>query len=527
MNMKKIFWGIWSILIIGGGSLYAQGINWVRAIGGSNGDVGRGIAQLSTGEYLVAGVTQSFGAGQDDAFIIKLNSLGLILWSRAYGGNARDGAYDLIETSDGNYIFAGFTRSMGPGQSDVFVSKIAPDGTIIWASAVGTATLNEIANAVYECSDGSILIAGIRTVGAQDEALVAKLNSTGGLIWMRAIQGLNDDEAWDIVEALDGNYIVTGLTNTWGAGGDDAFIAKFDPSGNLIWMKVFGGGSTERGTSITNLADGGFMVGGLVESWGNGSRDMMITKFDVNGNWQWSNAIGGPNYDEGIAVDQTTDGGYAMVGNRQDPGNAWSVVSAKLDPSGGFLWGNYVGGPNFENGWGITATTDGGYAWVGESNSWGVGGDEVLAAKFISDGTNCWGQPWTPGVRPFTPNIVEINNPPISTSGAWQNINPIVTIGTFLQYEVCALYEGAHETESGSGPSLVFDGGCLILRLGEPSRVSLSLYDPSGRLIGRPIEGALLGPGQHPFSLSWLKPGVYFGRLTAGDELLTSTFIIR
>ncbi|MEO0158797.1 MAG: hypothetical protein ABIM59_08740, partial [candidate division WOR-3 bacterium] len=271
--------------------------------------------------------------------------------------------YDLIETSDGNYIFAGFTRSMGPGQSDVFVSKIAPDGTIIWASAVGTATLNEIANAVYECSDGSILIAGIRTVGAQDEALVAKLNSTGGLIWMRAIQGLNDDEAWDIVEALDGNYIVTGLTNTWGAGGDDAFIAKFDPSGNLIWMKVFGGGSTERGTSITNLADGGLMVGGLVESWGNGSRDMMITKFDVNGNWQWSNAIGGPNYDEGIAVDQTTDGGYAMVGNRQDPGNAWSVVSAKLDPSGGFLWGNYVGGPNFENGWGITATTDGGYAW--------------------------------------------------------------------------------------------------------------------------------------------------------------------
>ena len=474
----------------------------------------------------MAGLTRSGGAGQDDALVMSLDVMGMPVWSRAYGGNAIDNAKDMIMTADGNYIFAGATRSMGVGQSDAFVCKIDIAGTVIWASAAGTATLSEAANAVHECSDGSIIIAGTQVVAARNEIMVAKLNAAGGLLWMRTIQGANNDEAHAIVQASDGNYIVTGFTNSWGSGFDDAFILKFDPNGNLLWMKVFGGASTERSTSLANLADGGIIVGGLVESWGNGSRDFLAAKFDVNGNYQWSNAIGGPNYDEGMAIDQTRDGGYAIVGNRQDPGNAWSVVSAKLDPLGNLLWGNYVGGPNFENGEGITATLDTGYAWVGYTNSWGFGGNEVLVARFAIDGDNCWGNPWNPGVVPFVPNIVSIS-PTVSNTGAWQNINPVVTIINFVEYEVCALYEDVGEQESYPGHGLEFTGRQLVFWLPGTCPVTLSIYDPAGRVVARPVDGALLGPGKHSLALADLSPGVYFARLDSGEGVLTCRFVTR
>jgi hypothetical protein len=526
-EMKKAFWVVKIILAaaLSLGILHAQTSTWVRAIGGGDKDEGRAIIQTPTG-YLVAGLTRSGGAGQDDAFIMSLDVLGMPVWTRAYGGNAIDNAQDLIRTADGNYIFAGATRSMGVGQSDAFVCKIDIAGTVIWASAAGTTTLSEVANAVCECSDGSVIIAGTQVVAARNEIMVAKLNAAGGLLWMRVIQGANNDEAHAIVQASDGNYIVTGFTNTWGAGGDDAFILKFDPNGNLLWMRVFGGPSTERGTSLAKLADGGIIVGGLVESWGNGSRDFMIAKFDVNGIYQWSNALGGPNYDEGIAIDQTLDGGYAIVGNRQDPGNAWSVVSAKLDAVGNLLWGNYVGGPNFENGEGITATSDTGYAWAGYSNSWGFGGNEALVAKFTIDGDNCWGTPWNPGVVPFMPNIVSVS-PTVSNTGAWQNINPIVTIMTFQEYEVCVLYEDVGEEGACPGHGLEFTGTRLVFWLPGTRPVTLSIYDPAGRVVARPMNGLLLGPGRHSLTLDDLAPGVYFARLDSGEEALTCRFVTR
>lgn len=525
--MKKMFWGFKIILVamLGLGISRAQNPTWVRAIGGGDRDEGKAIVQTPAG-YLVAGLTRSGGAGQDDALIIGLDALGMPVWSRAYGGNAGDNAQDIIRTADGNYIFAGATRSMGVGQLDAFVCKIDINGTIIWASAVGTATMSEAANAVYECSDGSVIIAGTQVVSARNEIMVAKLNSNGGLLWMRVLQGTGNDEAHDIVQASDGNYIVTGFTNTWGAGLDDAFILKFDPDGNLLWMKVFGGPSMERATSVANLADGGIIVGGMVETWGNGSRDFMIAKFDVHGNYQWSNAIGGQNYDEGIAIDQTSDGGYCLVGNRQDPGNAWSVVSVKLDATGNFLWGNYVGGPNFENGEGITATSDGGYAWAGYTNSWGFGGYEVLAAKFTIEGDNCWGSPWNPNVVSFTPTIEDIT-PTTSTTGDWQNIDPIVSIINLPQYEICALYEDVGEENAHAGRGLGFTGRQLVFWLPETGFVTLSVYDPAGRIISRPIDGLLLGPGRHSSAIPDLPPGVYFARLESGERVLTCGFVIR
>ncbi len=525
--MKKMFWVLKITLaaVLGVGLLHAQEWNWARAYGSGNTDQGMAMIQTPDSGFLVAGMTRS-GAGQNDAFVMKLDLIGMPVWSRAYGGNSDDDARDLIRSSDGNYIFAGMTKSMGLGQSDAFVCKITPAGTVIWASAIGTATLNEAANAIYECSDGSMIIAGTQVVAARNEIMVAKLNPTGGLLWMRVLQGASNDEATAIVQASDGNYIVTGFTNSWGSGFDDAFILKFDQNGNLLWIRVFGGALPDRGYALANLADGGFVVGGMVESWGNGSRDFMITSFDVNGNWRWSNAVGAGQYDEAYGIDQLNDGGYALVGKSQSFGSAWYAFITRLDAGANLMWASVLGGANYEQANAVARTLDGGYCLAGQTNTWGFGGDDILAAKFVTSGQNCAGNIVPAGVIPFTPNITDIN-PTVSNTGAWQNINPVVTIINLNEFEICALYEEVDEEEAYTDRRLEFTGRQLVFWLTGTCPVTLSIYDPAGRVVMRPLDAALLGPGRHCLALDDLAPGVYFARLILGDGVFTCRLVTR
>jgi len=526
MKEVKMMRNIVLITILVSSPLFGQiGWTWVRAIGGGDSDKGNGIAETSTG-FAVAGLTRSGGAGQDDAMLMALDGAGLPLWTRAIGGNSRDDARDMITASDGNLVLAGMTRSYGSGRDDAFVTKMTPGGILVWSVAVGDGQENG-ANAITETSDGSLVMVGNTNdaVARTNNIIVARLNSTGDLIWMRTIQGSGNDEAYGVIEASDGSYIVTGLTASWGAGANDAFIMKLSPTGNLLWLKTFGGAQDERGYAIANTADGGFIVGGSVESWGNGSRDVMIAKFDVAGNFQWANAIGGSNYDEGKGIDQLADGGFALTGNRQEPGNAWSAISVRLDASAAFMWGNQVGGPNFENPNRVTATADGGYVYTGYSNSWGSGTNEVLVAKFLSDGTNCWGQPWNPGVVAFTPMVSTVS-PTTTPGGSYTIVWPTITILTFQQYEICALYSGTDESEENTGLSMTWRPSKLCFQLPGAGTGSLSLYDGTGRLVAKPVDGQSLGEGEHSVEIDGLGPGIYFGVLEFNSDRVTASFVV-
>jgi hypothetical protein len=168
-------------------------IQWSRAIGGTNNDVANSIQQTSDGGYIVAGYTTSFGAG-GDALIIKLNSSGTIQWSRAIGGTNYDRAYSIQQTSDGGYIVAGYTNSFGAGGDDILIIKLNSSGNIQWSRAIG-GTNGDYALSIQQTSDGGYIVAGWTTsFGAGNyDILIIKLDSSGNIQWSRAIGGTNYD----------------------------------------------------------------------------------------------------------------------------------------------------------------------------------------------------------------------------------------------------------------------------------------------------------------------------------------------
>jgi hypothetical protein len=101
---------------------------WTKTIGGSSRDEAYSIVQSSDGGYVVAGYTRSFGAGEDDFYVVKLDSSGNVVWTKTIGGSSYDYAYSITQTSDGGYIVAGRTESFGAGYWDIYVVKIDGSG---------------------------------------------------------------------------------------------------------------------------------------------------------------------------------------------------------------------------------------------------------------------------------------------------------------------------------------------------------------------------------------------------------------
>jgi uncharacterized delta-60 repeat protein len=258
-------------------------IQWSRAIGGTDDDYANSIQQTSDGGYIVAGYTYSFGAGSYDFLIIKLNSSGNIQWSRAIGGTGYDEALSIQQTSDGGYIVAGYTNSFGAGRFDALIIKLNSSGNIQWSRAIG-GTNGDYANSIQQTSDGGYIVAGgTNSFGTGGDILIIKLNSSGNIQWSRAIGGANNDDAVSIQQTSDGGYIVAGWTNSFGAGGHDSLIIKLNSSGNIQWSRAIGGANNDDAVSIQQTSDGGYIVAGSTNSFGTGF-DFFIIKLDFSGN---------------------------------------------------------------------------------------------------------------------------------------------------------------------------------------------------------------------------------------------------
>jgi uncharacterized delta-60 repeat protein len=404
-------------------------INSIRAIGGTNGDIASSIQQTSDGGYIVAGNTLSFGAGNQDFLIIKLNSSGNIQWSRAIGGIDSDQAQSIQQTSDGGYIVAGLIYFLIPGNYDVLIIKLDSSGNIQWSRAIG-GTNYDSAVSIQQTSDGGYIVAGrTRSFGAGNyDALIIKLDSSGNIQWSRAIGGTNEDDAVSIQQTSDGGYIVAGYTNSFGAGNSDALIIKLNSSGNIQWSRAIGGTNDDRAFSIQQTSDGGYIVAGGTWSFGAGNYDVLIIKLDSSGNIQWSRAIGGTNRDLASSIQQTSDGGYIVAGGTWSFGAGnYDVLIIKLDSSGNIQWSRAIGGTNDDYANSIQQTSDGGYIVAGWTYSFGAGGD-VLIIKLDSSGniSGCGNvlnvSPTNTSISPTNTSVSPTNN---SISPTNNSISPI------------------------------------------------------------------------------------------------------
>jgi uncharacterized delta-60 repeat protein len=238
------------------------GVSWQNRYGGDSWDLAHSIRQTTDGGYIVAGATQSFGAGYYDIWVLKLNSDGTVDWQKRYGGSDWDGAYSVQQTIDHGYVVAGYTRSFGAANDDFWVLKLNPDGTVSWQKRYG-GTGDDSASSIQQTSDGGYIVAGeTRSFDAGGEDFwVLKLNSDGAVAWQKRYGGTGDDYASSIQQTSDGGYIVAGSYSAgWGCG--DFWILKLNSDGTVSWQKRYGGAYGDYARSIQQTSDGGYIVAG-------------------------------------------------------------------------------------------------------------------------------------------------------------------------------------------------------------------------------------------------------------------------
>ncbi|MEO0211311.1 MAG: hypothetical protein ABIN66_05580, partial [candidate division WOR-3 bacterium] len=200
---------------------------WAKTFGGSSEDAAYAMLQSSDGGYLVVGYTQSFGVEYVDILVLKLNPDGSLAWARTFGGNLGDYAQSVIQTQDGGYAVAGYTASFGAGNSDVLVLKLNSDGSLAWARTFG-GTGPDGALSLTQASDGGYILAGYTySFGAGSwDFLVLKMNPNGSLAWAKTFGGADYEYANFVTQASDGGYILAGYTYSFGAGSSDFLILK-------------------------------------------------------------------------------------------------------------------------------------------------------------------------------------------------------------------------------------------------------------------------------------------------------------
>lgn len=249
--------------------------------GGTGSEFGRSVRQTTPdGGLIIAGDTYSFGAGALDVYLIKTNAIGDTLWTRTYGGEGFEHGYSVQQTSDNGYIIAGDTDSYGAGGYDVYLVKTDSAGDTLWTRTYGEG-YHEAGSSVQQTTDGGYIIAGeIWEPGAVDiDVYLIKTDSTGQALWIKRYGGDRSDRGWSVQQtAPDGGFIIAGESASYSVDNVDAYLIKTDESGDTLWTRTIGGNSFDNVSSIYQTTDTGYIAVGTTYSFGAGQSDVWLIK---------------------------------------------------------------------------------------------------------------------------------------------------------------------------------------------------------------------------------------------------------
>jgi len=362
---------------------------WARTFGGSGYDgINAPIQQTSDGGYIIAGTSHSYGSGGSDIWIMKLNSKGEIDWQKTYGGSFYDEPFSIKQTNDGGYVVAGEAASFGAGNYDLWILKLSQTGTVEWQK-IYEGSEEDYATSIEQTSDGGYITAGVTSsfgAGAQD-AWVLKLDSAGNIEWQKAYGGSDFDCAWSIQQTGDGGYIIGGETKSFGDATGNGWILKLSSSGDIEWQRIYGGDNKDWFSIIQQTSDGDYIVCGGSNSFGAGLGDGWILKIASNGDIEWQRTYGGTSDDFLYFIQQTEEGGYVVAGYSSSFGpRGEDIWVLKLSSGGDIEWQRIFGGSYSDTARSVEKTSDGGYIVGASSSSFGAGDSDYFILKLDSDG---------------------------------------------------------------------------------------------------------------------------------------------
>jgi hypothetical protein len=357
--------------------LYPPPTEWTRTYGTvDNHDEARSLIQTDDCGYAMFGFTRHYTSGwvyTEDFWLVKTDPAGNVEWNRTYGAPTcmhLESGQSMVQTDDGGYALAGYLSHEGnpPTDYDLWLVKTDSTGNMQWNHTYGGAD-HDFAYSVVQTSDGGyIMTGGTRSYGAgKYDVYLVKTDSTGNMQWNHTYGGADHDFAYSVVQTGDGEYVIAGYTDSYGAGNRDVWLIKTDSDGSIIWHQTYGGTEMDWGSSVVQTRDGGYAIAGRTRSFGAGDYDFWLIRTDSDGEVIWNQTYGGMQIDEAHSLVQTNDGGYALLGRTNSFGtcNYWLV---KTDSLGNMQWNQTYGGELSQIGYAVVQTVDGGYAMAGYSN---------------------------------------------------------------------------------------------------------------------------------------------------------------
>jgi len=456
---------------------YAQpDLLWSQTYGGRGSDWCYSVIQTPDDGFALAGLTDSFGAGGVDFWLVVTDKEGEELWSQTYGGDSIEYCYSHILTDDVGYALAGFTNSFGAGEMDFWLVRTDEEGGELWSQTYG-GEQDEICQSVIQTVDGGFALAGY-TVSIDEsdlDFLLVVTDEEGGELWSQTYGGEDWDVCSSIIQTADGGFALAGFTGSFGEGGD-FWLVRTDEEGEEIWSQTYGGENNDDCYSIIQTPDGGFALAGRTLSFGEGG-DFWLVRTDEEGEEIWSQTCGGEDSDFCESVIQTADGGFTLAGKTVSydeegwPTNFWLV---RTDEEGEELWSQTCGGEEWDWCYSIIQTADGSFALAGFTESFGEGGMDFWLVRTGPDPVSAPSESFIPHPSSFI-LLPAYPNP----------FNSRVQVG----------YQAPRN-----------------------GFISLKVYDQAGRSVASLFEGRVqTGKGVFIWDAAGFPAGIYLVRLEAGD----------
>ena len=282
--------------------------------GGEGDDYPESLLQLDDGGFVLAGRTASFGAGSMDFWLVRSNGEGDSLWSRTFGGRDGDACTSIIQTADGGFVLAGLTESFGAGSYDFWLIKTNPDGDSLWSRTFGGRE-NDVCRSIIQTADGGFVLAGLSEsfgAGSYDIWLI-KTNPDGDSLWSHTFGGRDDDRCYSLIQMADGGFALAGRTASFGVG-TDFWLVRTNENGDSLWSRSFGGENYETCASAIQTSDGGLAMAGITSSFGVGNADFWLMRTDASGDSLWSCTFIGGMQDYCNSLSRASDGGFVLAG---------------------------------------------------------------------------------------------------------------------------------------------------------------------------------------------------------------------
>ncbi len=287
---------------------------WYQTYGGSEWEgTCHKIHQNQDNSIIIGGYTASFGVSPHDFYLVKTDLDGTELWSNTYGTVDNDKCYGVTQIDDGSYIMCGVTN-YGLDNYDIYLVKVDTDGNLEWTQTHGYSDV-EWCYDVRQTSDGGYIVAGYtRSLGVYDDGYLLKTDYLGNIEWDQNYAGNSWDYFFEVMETLDGGYIAAGYSDISPGGPAQMWAVKTDALGNQQWNHSYGGSAEDRCYSLQLSPDGGYFLCGGTTATASGLYDMWLIKIDAQGNIEWDETYGDDDDELCRSLLATENGGFFLGG---------------------------------------------------------------------------------------------------------------------------------------------------------------------------------------------------------------------